>query len=70
MITKKTLKVSPSRSSSFSSTPSRMNWASSDTVNYYYDGDQVFYDTDENNQVLKEYTYDVFGNPLTMNDEW
>ncbi|WP_036189900.1 polymorphic toxin-type HINT domain-containing protein [Ureibacillus manganicus] len=36
------------------------------TVNYFYDGVQVLFETDENNQVLREYTYDDFGHPLTM----
>lgn len=36
------------------------------TIHYYYDGDQVLYETDGNNQVLREYTYDDNGQPLTM----
>ena len=35
-------------------------------MNYFYDGAQVLYETDENNQVLREYTYDDNGRPLTM----
>lgn len=36
------------------------------TVQYYYDGDNVLYETDGNNKVLNEYTYDDKDHPLTM----
>lgn len=36
------------------------------TVQYYYEGERVLYETDGNNQVLREYSYDDNGNPVTM----
>ncbi|MBD7906999.1 MULTISPECIES: DNRLRE domain-containing protein [Sporosarcina] len=35
-------------------------------IYYIYDGDKVLYETDGNNQLLREYMYDDNGNPLTM----
>ncbi|MCH1627039.1 DNRLRE domain-containing protein [Fredinandcohnia quinoae] len=37
------------------------------TTFYQYNGNQVLYETDVRNQVIKEYTYDDNGTPLTMN---
>ncbi|MCM3576466.1 DNRLRE domain-containing protein [Mesobacillus subterraneus] len=36
------------------------------TTLYQYNGDKVLYETDGNNNVIKEYTYDDNGTPLTM----
>ena len=36
------------------------------TTNYHYDGDHVLYETDENNQIVAEYTYNESGQPVTM----
>jgi RHS repeat-associated protein len=36
------------------------------TINFFYDGDNVLYETDGNNNVLREYTYNGNGIPLTM----
>jgi RHS repeat-associated protein len=36
------------------------------TILYYYDRDRVLYETDSENKVLREYTYDDKGHPLTL----
>ncbi|UOK61311.1 polymorphic toxin type 8 domain-containing protein [Paenibacillus sp. OVF10] len=38
----------------------------SGTVNFFYDGDEVIYETDENNKTLREYTWDDSGSPVAM----
>jgi RHS repeat-associated protein len=41
---------------------------SNGTIYYYYDGDsnRVLYETDANNNIVAEYTFDSLGNPATM----
>ncbi|WP_242941971.1 hypothetical protein [Desulfonispora thiosulfatigenes] len=39
---------------------------SAGTVYFHYNGDKVVYETDESNNIIAEYTYDVQGNPATM----
>ncbi|WP_338709179.1 DNRLRE domain-containing protein [Paenibacillus amylolyticus] len=38
----------------------------SGTVNFFYDGDEVIYETDGNNKTLREYTWDDSGSPVAM----
>ncbi len=35
-------------------------------VNYFYEGDQVIYETNGSNQIIVEYTWDDDGNPVSM----
>ncbi|MBD8497391.1 hypothetical protein [Paenibacillus arenosi] len=36
------------------------------TTNYFYDGDNVIYETNEKNEITVQYTWDDSGNPVTM----
>lgn len=36
------------------------------TINYFYEGDNVLYETDENNKILREYTYNGNGQVGTL----
>ncbi|GIN41448.1 hypothetical protein J19TS1_43970 [Heyndrickxia oleronia] len=36
------------------------------TIHYFYNGNQVIYETNSENQTLREYTYNDAGQPLTM----
>ncbi|MBM7616427.1 RHS repeat domain-containing protein [Alkaliphilus hydrothermalis] len=39
---------------------------SSGTIHFFYTGDKVLYETDENHNIIAEYTYDSEDNPATM----
>jgi RHS repeat-associated protein len=39
------------------------------TINYFYDGDQVLYETDQNNKLIAEYTYNDAGQPVSMDKD-
>ncbi|SHF52747.1 YD repeat-containing protein, partial [Caloramator proteoclasticus DSM 10124] len=38
----------------------------SGTTYFHYSRDKVVYETDENNNIIAEYTYDAQGNPATI----
>ncbi|MFY0545665.1 hypothetical protein [Brevibacillus sp. H7] len=36
------------------------------TIYFHYSGDKVIYETDANNNIVAEYTWDTQGNPVSM----
>ncbi|PQP81653.1 hypothetical protein C0Q44_18300 [Paenibacillus sp. PCH8] len=42
------------------------SFSQSGTINYFYDGDEVIYETDGSNHVLREYIWDDSGSPVAM----
>jgi len=43
-----------------------MTVASTGTTNFHYNGDKVIAETDINNNIIAEYSWDSYGNPVTM----
>lgn len=43
-----------------------MTTSSGGTVYFHYNGDKVIYETDANNNIVAEYTWDAQGRPVTM----